>query len=300
MHRYSTYLLIVLLFATLAFAQQKPVEHPSQEPRTASNMPSDEVVQAFLQEMFGYNKPDLSWKIEKIKPSPARGLTEVDVLLQGSHGPQNLKFYVTEDGHHAIAGDLLPFGSHPFEATKKELQSSAFGPARGPANASVTIVEFSDLECPHCKEMQPLLEKLMTEDKDVKLIFQNFPLPSHDWAKKAAGYADCIGRTNNDAFWKFIASVYNGQSDITAANADQKLTALADQAGVKGSETATCAAKPETEARVEKSLNLGKSLDVSATPTLFINGRPIPGGPPYDVLKKLVDFAAGEKTAAAK
>jgi protein-disulfide isomerase len=297
MQRYSTYLLTVILFATLAIAQQKPVEHPSQGLRTTSNVPSEETVQGFLTQMFGYDKPDLSWKIDKIKPSPARGLTEVDVLLQGQHGPQELKFYVTEDGKHAIAGDLLPFGEHPFESTWKELQTSASGPARGPANAPVTIVEFSDLECPHCKEMQPVLEKLLTEDKDVRLIFQNFPLPSHDWAKKAAAYADCVGRNNNDAFWKFIASVYNAQTDITAANADQKLTGFADQAGVKGSDIAACAAKPETEARVEKSLNLGKSLDVSATPTLFINGRPIPGGPPYEVLKKLVDFAAGEHAA---
>jgi protein-disulfide isomerase len=297
MQRYSTYLLTVILFATLAVAQQKPVDHPSQALRTTSNVPSEETVQGFLQQMFGYDKPDLSWKVEKIKPSPARGLTQVDVLLQGKRGPQDLKFYVTEDGKHAIAGDLLPFGEHPFEATKKELQSSAFGPSRGPADAPVAIVEFSDLECPHCKEMQPVLEKLMSENKNAKLIFQNFPLPSHDWAKKAAAYADCVGRTSNDAFWKFIASIYSAQTDITAANADQKLTALADQAGVKGSDMAACAEKPGTETRVEKSMNLGKSLNVSATPTLFINGRAIPGGPPYEVLKKLVDFAAGEQAA---
>jgi protein-disulfide isomerase len=297
MQRYSTYLLTVILFATLAVAQQKPVDHPSQALRTTSNVPSEETVQGFLQQMFGYDKPDLSWKVEKIKPSPARGLTQVDVLLQGKRGPQDLKFYVTEDGKHAIAGDLLPFGEHPFEATKKELQSSAFGPSRGPADAPVAIVEFSDLECPHCKEMQPVLEKLMSENKNAKLIFQNFPLPSHDWAKKAAAYADCVGRTSNDAFWKFIASIYSAQTDITAANADQKLTALADQAGVKGSDMAACAEKPGTETRVEKSMNLGKSLNVSATPTLFINGRASPGGPPYEVLKKLVDFAAGEQAA---
>jgi protein-disulfide isomerase len=298
MYRYSIQLLTVLLFATLALAQQKTAtEHTATGLRTTSNVPTEETVNAFLQAMFGYEKPDLSWKVEKVKPSPARGLTEVDVRMQGQHGPQDLKFYVTEDGKHAIAGDLMPFGDHPFEPMKKEVQSAAFGPARGPATAPVTIVEFSDLECPHCKDMQPLLDKLMAEEKNVKLVFQNFPLPTHDWAKKAAGYADCVGRSSNDAFWKFIGSVYTQQTDITAANADQKLTALADQAGVKGSDMAACAAKPETEARVEKSIALGKSLDVNSTPTLFVNGRPIPGGPPYEVLKKLVDYSASEQAA---
>jgi protein-disulfide isomerase len=155
----------------------------------------------------------------------------------------------------------------------------------------VTLVEFSDLQCPHCKEEQPNIDKLLTEDKNVRLVYQNFPLPSHDWAAKAAAYADCIGRTSNDAFWKFIESVYSAQGDITAANADEKLNGLADTAGAKSADVAACAAKPETIGRVEHSVLLGKSLEVTGTPTLFINGRQV-GGVPFEGLKTLVDFAA--------
>ena len=161
------------------------------------------------------------------------------------------------------------------------------------------MVEFSDLQCPHCKEAQPTLDKLMAEDKNVRVIFQNYPLPMHDWAAKAAAYADCVSRSSNDAFWKFISSVYSAQTDITAANADEKLTALADAAGVKGADIAACAAKPETTSRVEKSMALGKDLDVNSTPTLFINGRRVPAVP-YEMLQKLVDFAAKENTQAKK
>jgi protein-disulfide isomerase len=121
----------------------------------------------------------------------------------------------------------------------------------------------------------------------------------HDWAVKAAAYADCVNRSSNDAFWKFIQSVYNAQTDITAANADEKLTGLADSAGVKGADMAACAAKPETTSRVEKSVALGKALDVNSTPTVFINGRKLPAVP-YEVLQKLVDFAAKENTQAKK
>ena len=102
--------------------------------------------------------------------------------------------------------------------------------------------------------------------------------------------------TSRVAFWKFITSVYDGQKDITASNADEKLTALAEQAGVKGSEVATCAAKPETTTRVQHSIALGASLDVTGTPTLFVNGRKISnvGGLPYEILKGLTEFAARE------
>ena len=93
---------------------------------------------------------------------------------------------------------------------RKELEKGITGPARGPADAPVTIVEFSDLQCPHCKEAQPVFEKLMAEEPNVRLVFQNFPLaiPAHDWAAKGAAYADCMGASSNDAFWKFIHGVY--------------------------------------------------------------------------------------------
>jgi protein-disulfide isomerase len=136
----------------------------------------------------------------------------------------------------------------------------------------------------------------VNEDPDVRFVFQNFPLPSHNWAQKAAEYADCVGRASNDAIWKFIDGVYAAQNDVTADNADEKLTDLADKAGVKGSDIAACAAQPETESRVQASVDLGKSLNVDSTPTIFINGRPVGvSGNNYDVLKQLVDFAAKQK-----
>src|SRR5208282_2456167 len=156
------------------------------------------------------------------------------------------------------------------------LEKGINGPVRGPANAPVTVVEFSDLQCPHCKDAQPTVNQLMTKKQNVRVVFQNFPLPMHDWAAKAAAYGDCVGRASNDAFWKFIDSVYGAQSDITASNADEKLSGLADAAGVKGTDMAACASKPETTTRIEHSADLAKKLDVNATPTFFVNGRRLP------------------------
>lgn len=290
------YLLIPVLFLTLASAQQAP--SAAHAGKTTPNLPSEETVNAFLHQWFGYDS-SLTWKIVSIKPSEIEGLSEINAVLSGEHGQQQLKLYVTPDGKHAVNGEIMPFGAHPFAADQKELERGINGPSRGPADAPVTVVDFSDLQCPHCKDAHPILEKLVTENKNVRLVFQSFPLPMHDWATKAAAYADCVSRSSNDAFWKFVSSVFAAQSDITAANADEKLTALADAAGVKGVDIAACAAKPETTSRVEKSVALGKALDVNSTPTIFVNGRRLPAVP-YEVLVKLVDFAAKENTQAKK
>jgi protein-disulfide isomerase len=299
----SKYLLVVLVLAAIAGAQQKapslkdPVpESTDNRPKlqTRPNLPAEETVNSFLQQMFGYNSA-LSWKVADIRPAEAEGLAEIVVVISTSQGQQVTHLYVTPDGKHALAGEIIPFGARPFADARGALEKGISGPAKGPASSPVTLVEFSDLQCPHCKDAQPVLEKLLGDEPNARLVFQSFPLSQiHDWANKGAAYADCVARSSNDAFWKFIHDVYEGQASITAANADDKLTALADQAGVKGSDIAACAAKPETVARVERSVALAKDLRVTGTPTVFINGRKIENvtGVPYDVVKQLVEFAA--------
>jgi protein-disulfide isomerase len=274
---------IFLLLAVAAAAQEK----------ASGNLPSEETVNSFLQQTFGYDST-VTWKITAIKPSIAEGLAEVDVVLTNPQGQSATTLYVTPDGKHALTGDILPFGAKPYQPAKEALLKGINGPSRGPEKAPVTIVEFSDLQCPHCKDAQPVIDKLLTEEPNARFVFQNFPLPSHNWAGKAANFADCVGRSSNDAFWKFVQGTFDAQSSITESNADEKLTALADTAGVKGSEMAACAAKPDTKTRVEHSVTLGQSVGVTGTPTVFVNGRRIGNvvGLPPEVLKGLVEFAA--------
>ena len=192
------------------------------------------------------------------------------------------------------------FRSGPSRSIRPEehCEKGITGPSRGPKDALVTIVEFGDLQCPACKAAQPVIEGLIAAEPDARFVFQNFPLEMHNWAAKGAAYADCVGQASNEAFWKFVAKTYETQSDITAENADEKLTALADGAGVKGAEIAVCASTPVAKAHVDASLALGKAVNVTGTPTLFINGRSIGNLDPRmaDVYKGLVDFAAKEES----
>ena len=150
-------LLFLVLSAATASAQQKPAAKPkpaTPQGAAAANLPTEDEVNGFMHETFGYNA-QLTWKIVAIKPAEAKGLTEVDVIISSPEGQGEQKFYVTEDGKHAVTGDVIPFGKHPFEATRLELQKKATGPARGPANASVWV-ENPSLTVPSAANIEPV------------------------------------------------------------------------------------------------------------------------------------------------
>ena len=308
MTRMHRTLLAVFLLSGIAIAQTKPTlqTRPAAKAAAASAaadgttvLPTEDTVNSFLFQTFGYD-PTVTWKVTDIRPSEVPGLAEVLVVITSQKGSNPNRLLVSADGKRAIAGDILPFGAKPFDDARAKLEKGVNGPAKGPAKASVTIVEFSDMQCPHCQKAAPTIDQLLALEPEAHFVFQNFPLPAHNWAEKAAGYVDCVGRASaggaaNEAVWKFIQKTFEEQANITEANADEKLKAIATASGANGDEIAVCAAKPDTKARVEASVALGRSVGVNSTPTLFINGRSLPGGAPVDVLKKIVDFQASQE-----
>ncbi|HEX9112346.1 MAG TPA: thioredoxin domain-containing protein [Terriglobales bacterium] len=305
-HNFCT-LIVAIALTTSAMAQTQPANAAKAQakpaaaatPAAKTELPSEDTVNSFLYQMFGY-EATITWKITEIRPSEAPGLTEVTVIVSSPQGSNANKLFVTADGKHAISGDILPFGAKPFEDARAKLEKGINGAAKGPAKAPVTIVEFSDMQCPHCKQAAPNIEQLLAQEPDVHFVFQNFPLPVHNWSEKAADYVDCVGRASNDAVWKFIEKTFDEQNNITETNADEKLKAIATDSGVKGDEIAACAAKPETKARIVASVALGKSVGVTGTPTLFINGRLLNGAAQVDLLKKIVEFQANQAKEGKK
>jgi len=301
-------LLAVFLLSGIAIAQTKPTlqTRPAAKAAAASAaadgttvLPTEDTVNSFLFQTFGYD-PTVTWKVTDIRPSEVPGLAEVLVVITSQKGSNPNRLLVSADGKRAIAGDILPFGAKPFDDARAKLEKGVNGPAKGPAKASVTIVEFSDMQCPHCQKAAPTIDQLLALEPEAHFVFQNFPLPAHNWAEKAAGYVDCVGRASaggaaNEAVWKFIQKTFDEQANITEANVDEKLKAIATASGANGDEIAACAAKPDTKARIEASVALGKSVGVNGTPALFINGRNVPSGAPVDLLKKIVDFQASQE-----
>ena len=282
-------------------AQTKPQTKSQAKPESTSAanncattvLPTEDTVNSFLFQMLGYDTAK-SWKVTDIRPSDVPGLAEVLVTITDANGSVPNKLLVTADGKHVVTGELLPFGAKPFDEARAKLEKGVNGPAKGPAKAAVTIVEFSDMQCPHCAKAASTIDQLLAQEPEAHFVFQNFPLPMHNWAAKAAAYVDCVGRASNDAVWKFIQKVFDDQNNITAANADEKLKAIATGAGANADEIAACATKPDTKARIDASVALGKSVGVNATPTLFINGQSLSGAASGDLLKKIADFKASQ------
>ena len=306
--RFTGLLFAVALLAQSSLAQTQPklsdraAAKPASKSAASSStaapatvLPSEDTVNSFLFQTFGYD-PTITWKVADIRPSEIPGLAEVNIVITTPQGANTNRLFVSSDGKHAITGDVLPFGAKPYEEAREKIAKGPLnGPAKGPANAPVMIVEFSDMQCPHCQKAAPAMDSLLVQEPEVRFVFENFPLPIHNWAEKGAAYVDCVGHASNDAVWKFIDKTFEDQANITEANADGKLKAIATAAGVNGDEIAACAAKPETKSHIEASLALGKSLGVTGTPTLFINGRSVGATAPLETLKKIVDFEASQE-----
>ena len=302
----------VLLFSIALFAQsggkQSAAASSPAAPPSTTNGVTKESAEAYFQRMFGY-EPELAIKVVNIQPSPIAELTELTTVFSTPEGQQSTRWYVSSDLKHVLVGELLPFGADPFAADRAKLQSSTSGPAKGPANAKMLIVEFADLECPACKDAAATMEKLRNDFPQARFVFQSFPLPQHPWAAKAAAYLDCIGRENPDQAYAFIDSVFShqkeiedavrktdaaGKTTVDDAAVTERLHQFTSGAGGDPVKVQACAEKPETSERILRSQTLGKEVGVNSTPTLYFNGRRIANfnSSQYEALKAIASFEA--------
>lgn len=241
------------------------------------------------------------WQVQAIQKTQLPGINRVVVFVgdkTGKQQPYRFAFLTAPDEKHIMVGDrIMPFGAHPFEEYRQILQQRADGPYRGSAEKNFEMVEFADFQCPHCKEAQANMEKLVTDFPKARIVFQNDPLPSiHPQSLLAAQYGACVAKMGGSgAFFQYAAAVFEGQEGLaTPDGATLTLNSSLSKAGLDPAKVAACAATPETKAAVEASMQLSKDLDISSVPTLVINGRAVPANAPYDTLKKIVEFQMKE------
>jgi predicted DsbA family dithiol-disulfide isomerase len=158
------------------------------------------------------------------------------------------------------------------------------GPVRGDEKAALTICEFSDFQCPHCKAAEPILKKLLDEYKGrVKLVFKNFPLSSHNDARAAAAAAAAAAEQGK--FWQMHDLLFDHQDNLSAGDLEGYARQL--KLDLARWHTDTAAALP----RVEAERNEGLGLGVNHTPTIFIGDREYKGPMRYEFMKDWIDEA---------
>ncbi|HYY53594.1 MAG TPA: thioredoxin domain-containing protein, partial [Myxococcales bacterium] len=160
----------------------------------------------------------------------------------------------------------------------------AKGPARGPANAPVTIVEFSDFQCPYCGREYPVIERLMKEyDGKVRLVFRQYPLDFHQQAGKAAEASLCAA--DQGKFWELHDKMFTHQDKLAVTD----LKGYAKSLGMDAAKFEKCLDSGEKKTLVDEDLKAGNAAGVSGTPAFFINGIFINGAQPYEQMKQAVD-----------
>ena len=169
-------------------------------------------------------------------------------------------------------------------------------PVQGPASAPITIVEFSDFQCPFCSRLIPTLDQVKKKYGDkVRIVFRQFPLPMHQNAQKAAEAGLCAN--DQGKFWEMHDAMFADQQGLAV----DALKAKATKIGLKADQFNACLDSGKHADEVKKDLAAGSAAGVNGTPAMFVNGRFISGAVPLDEITKVIDEElkrTGEKAAA--
>ncbi len=164
------------------------------------------------------------------------------------------------------------------------IEVAAEGPSKGAPGAKVTIVEFSDFQCPYCRRQEDALHRLLDDyPGKVRLVYRDFPLDGHPDAAKAAQAGACAD--DQGKFWAMHDKLFENQQALAV----DKLKAYAREAGLDGAKFDACLDGDKDLARVQKSLTDGEKAGVEGTPALFVNGRMMSGATSYEDLRAAVD-----------
>jgi protein-disulfide isomerase len=174
---------------------------------------------------------------------------------------------------------------------------SAGHPEIGAKDAPVTIVEFSDFQCPFCGRAEPTLKQVRAKYGDkVRLVYMDFPLSIHDHSIDAASAGRCAEEQGK--FWEFHDAMFADQSKLQPDD----LKADAKKLGLDTAKFDECLDKGKYKSGVESDMAQGRDLGVEGTPAFFINGRPLSGAQPFEKFQSTIDeeLAGGSKQASAK
>lgn len=264
-----------------------------------ADSPTVDEVNSFLKAMWGYDDNRL-WEVAAIQKTQAPGVARIVVFVADKTQPEkgtSSVFFTTPDGKHAIADKVMDFGAKPFADDRALLQAQADGPAHGAKSNDLMLVEFADLQCPHCKEAQETMKNLAADFPEAKIVFENFPLTGiHPYAAAAAAEGLCVRKAKGDAaFFVYAQNVYDKQEGLTQENAVVTLSAAATAAGTDPKTVAACAATQATKDELAAEVKLGTDLGIDQTPTLVVNGYALPmTSLPYSVLRRIIAYRANQ------
>lgn len=241
--------------------------------------------------------PTAQVAVTGVKDSAVKGLKEGTLEIGAGPGARKVPVVMSDDGKFVVFAAFEDVTVDPSKAVMQKIALKGEA-CKGPDAAKVTIVEYSDYQCPFCSKGYNTVEKqVLTEYKDkVRFCFKNYPLPFHPWAEPAAIAAECAREQKPDAFWKLYAAWFENQSAINPANVKDKAHEFLQGTGIDVAKFDQCFDNKKTQEKVKQQMAEGQSVGVTGTPGFIINGRLLVGAQPFEQFKAVID----DELASAK
>ncbi len=234
------------------------------------------------------------------RASRVKGLSVVPGKVTFQGRSQNFEIYISNDGRYVLVGKLYDITGSPYE--KRDMSSVNMNKdevnSKGPDDAPVTIVEYSDFQCPYCSRAYQTIEKevLKKYSKKVRFIFKHFPLDFHPWAMSAAIAAECAGLQKKELFWKVYSNFFEKQTEVNPDNVKSKVIEWLSKEDFDRTKFEKCYDNKETKAKVEKDRQEGISLGVSGTPAFFVNGIFLSGAMPAQKFEEIIEYELSQRS----
>jgi protein-disulfide isomerase len=274
---------VLLLVGGVAFGQPAPPPAPA-----AIDKPK---LEAYIRHLLLWG-PQITVAVGDPIPGPMPGYHEVKVTGSFQQASLDEIFYVSLDGRRIVRGTVYDVEKSPFASDLAKIKTD-LQPSLGTPGAKVVVVAFSDFQCGFCRDEAKTLRThlLQTFPNDVCLYFKDFPIEQiHPWAKQASIAGRCVFRQNPAAFWDFHDWIFDKQAEMTVENLKAKLSEWVPTRGLDAIQFSRCYDSKSTEAEVNRNVADARALRVSSTPTLFVNGRMVPGSMPWQQLKAIIDW----------
>jgi protein-disulfide isomerase len=230
----------------------------------------------FVRSLFAWG-PEFKVTIGPLAPSLSADFYLAPVQVTVNDHTDKGKVYVSKDGKTFIQGEMFDMKANPFADNLAKIHVEG-DPSTGPADAKVTIVEFSDFQCPHCREFFKTIQATETQYPQVRIVFKDFPLTQiHPWAETAALAARCAYMQKPSSFASMQALIFDNQDLISTENVWDKLADFAARSGVDADAMKACMSSPEAKAAIDSDRHDGEALNIDRTPTAYVNGRIVLG-----------------------
>ncbi len=240
--------------------------------------------------------PSTPVSVSAVTDSPIAGAKQGTLSVGTAPRDKKVTFTSSADGRYVIFADVEDITIDPAKAVMDKISVTDVE-WKGPADAAVTIVEYSDFQCPFCAKGYKILEEevLPAYEGKVRFAYKHLPLPFHNWAEPGSIAMECVRQQNAEASWRVYDEMFKQQKAVNLQNVKEKALEFAGD-GVDKAKYDTCFDNKETVQAVRAQKAEAASLGITGTPSFVVNGRLVKGAQPAAKFKAIID----DELASAK